>query len=72
MLIGVCPYCSCKRFGLALLDPEHQLCPECGAGKMVVNNNHIPTEDHKLIISVNPVIDTVNKPPAKIAHLYHN
>ena len=65
MLMGVCPYCNCQRFGLALLDPKYHICPECGVGRMVVNSNHKPTEGYQQLRAVDLGINPGNKPSAE-------
>ena len=46
MLTGICPCCNCQCFGLALLDPQHLKCPECGIGQLVVNDNYKPPQGY--------------------------
>ena len=62
MLIGICPYCNCQRFGLALLDPQHRKCPQCKVGHLVVNDSHKPTEGYPPFAAGTPSINSANRP----------
>ncbi len=44
MLSGICPYCTNRFFGIALLDPQHQKCPCCGIGRLIINDGFKATE----------------------------
>lgn len=68
MLIGICPYCNKKFFGMALLDPAHQKCPNCGIGRLVINDNFRPLEGDFVSTVGHLDINQANEPLAKDMH----
>ena len=38
MIEGVCPKCSRRYYGWALLQPRNQSCSKCGAGLLITEN----------------------------------
>ena len=62
MLEGKCPKCGFHCVGWALRNPEHQICPECGAKLEIAEGgraNDAPDEEEK----IEKPIDHPQKPP---------
>jgi len=48
MLEGKCPKCGYHCFGWALLEPEHQTCPECGCPLEFIYEGDVGNESEGL------------------------
>jgi len=46
MLEGRCPKCGIRYYGWALLNPEHQTCPDCGIGLYIKDSNGTISEGY--------------------------
>ncbi|MBA7617873.1 hypothetical protein ES703_25191 [subsurface metagenome] len=47
MLKGKCPKCGYRSTGWALLNPEHQTCPNCGERLEIKEDSLNPPDDKK-------------------------
>jgi hypothetical protein len=65
MIEGVCPQCGIKFYGWALLQPQHQSCPNCGIGLLITEDGKktfqgyspFTAEKHKTKIPSGETID---------------
>jgi hypothetical protein len=65
MFNGICPDCDYQFIGSELLDPQHQSCPHCGIGRLVINDSFRPLEGYFTSTAGRPDINQADGPLAK-------
>ena len=43
--VGICPKCGNKKIGYALRYPRNQMCPKCGVGMKIIEDEKQSTYD---------------------------